>query len=381
MKTRTLFLASLALVSTLNSQLSTAFAQGSLTPPDAPAPTMKSLDQIEPRTPISSLPFAITSAGSYYLTTNLTLDIINTSGIVISADDVVVDLNGFALRGPGSGAGGTAAGILGSGPRHNLAIRNGVVRNWGGTGIELFDAGSNCQMERIFAYGNGGYGIASGGGSVVRDCTSEANASQGIRVANGSTVRGCTARLNGGFGFRLINDCVLQSSVSSSNTSHGVPTGANCTIKDCSVANNKGYGIVAGKVCTIKDCTVAANGTIPAAVMAGIQADSRSTISGCTVSDSVWYGILVTDHCLVVGNNVSLSLQSGIYTAGTHNRIDGNTVTFNTKGIEVVGTLNAITRNSASDNSGNNYPIVGGNQVGPSGVPASATSPWANISF
>jgi len=32
-----------------------AFAQGPLTPPGTPAPTMKSLDQIEPRTPIASL--------------------------------------------------------------------------------------------------------------------------------------------------------------------------------------------------------------------------------------------------------------------------------------------------------------------------------------
>src|ERR1700722_17008335 len=43
-----------------------AFSQGSLTPPGAPAPTMLTLSQIEPRTPISSLPFNITRPGSYY---------------------------------------------------------------------------------------------------------------------------------------------------------------------------------------------------------------------------------------------------------------------------------------------------------------------------
>ena len=46
-------LALLAL-STLNSQFSNCFAQGSLTPPGTPAPTMKSLDQIEARTPITN---------------------------------------------------------------------------------------------------------------------------------------------------------------------------------------------------------------------------------------------------------------------------------------------------------------------------------------
>jgi hypothetical protein len=44
----------LFLLSTLILQPPTLHAQGSLTPPGAPAPTMKSLDQVEPRTPISS---------------------------------------------------------------------------------------------------------------------------------------------------------------------------------------------------------------------------------------------------------------------------------------------------------------------------------------
>jgi hypothetical protein len=44
----------LAFLSTFNAQLTTAFAQGSLTPPGAPAATMKTLAQIEPRTPVDA---------------------------------------------------------------------------------------------------------------------------------------------------------------------------------------------------------------------------------------------------------------------------------------------------------------------------------------
>ena len=51
------------LFATFNPQLSTVFAQGSLTPPGAPAPTMKTLAQIEPRMPISSAPFTISVPG------------------------------------------------------------------------------------------------------------------------------------------------------------------------------------------------------------------------------------------------------------------------------------------------------------------------------
>src|SRR5262245_21580150 len=86
----------LALLSTLNLQLSTAFAQGSLTPPGAPAPTMKTLDQIEPRTPIASMPFIINQPGSYYIVSNLTQSAA-ANGILITVNNVTLDLNGFVL--------------------------------------------------------------------------------------------------------------------------------------------------------------------------------------------------------------------------------------------------------------------------------------------
>src|SRR5690242_13345282 len=74
------------LLAALHSPSST-FAQGSLTPPGAPAATMKTLQQVEPRTPISLVPITITNAGSYYLVTNLTA-ISGFSGITIAASGV-----------------------------------------------------------------------------------------------------------------------------------------------------------------------------------------------------------------------------------------------------------------------------------------------------
>lgn len=49
-----------------------ALAQGSLSPPGAPAPTMKTLNQIESRTPISAAT-TITQSGSYYLTADISV--------------------------------------------------------------------------------------------------------------------------------------------------------------------------------------------------------------------------------------------------------------------------------------------------------------------
>jgi hypothetical protein len=100
------------------------FGQGPLTPPGAPAPTMKALDQIEPRTPITSIPVTIAAPGSSYLAGNLT-GVAGSNGITINADDVTLDLNGFSLIGVAS----SLNGILVSGIRANTRIYNGVLRN------------------------------------------------------------------------------------------------------------------------------------------------------------------------------------------------------------------------------------------------------------
>ena len=90
-----LHVAALALLSSFILHPPPLPAQGSLTPPGAPAATMKSLDQVEARTPILSAPFTITNSGSYYLTANLTVSI--NCGITILASGVTLDLNGFTI--------------------------------------------------------------------------------------------------------------------------------------------------------------------------------------------------------------------------------------------------------------------------------------------
>ncbi len=113
-----------ALVLAFSLQPFALLAQGSLTPPGAPGPTMRTLTQVEPRSPISSAPFTISVPGSYYLTTNLTVS--TGDAITIATNGVALDLSGFTVFSTAPSA--TGCGIrLNSGLR-NLAIVNGFIQ-------------------------------------------------------------------------------------------------------------------------------------------------------------------------------------------------------------------------------------------------------------
>jgi hypothetical protein len=68
-------------------------AQGPLTPPGAPAPVMKTLEPIEPRIPVSSLPFTISQPGGYYLAGNLQYTAATGDAITIASNDVTLARN------------------------------------------------------------------------------------------------------------------------------------------------------------------------------------------------------------------------------------------------------------------------------------------------
>ena len=351
----------LFLLSTINSQLSTCFAQGSLTPPPgAPAPTMKSLDQVEARTIVNAANtpgdvtglYNISQAGSYYLTTNLT-GVSGKNGIKITANNVTLDLNGFVMQ----GVSGSSNGIWIPNASTNITIRNGTVSGWGTDGVSnTSSSAGNLVCERLNVSANNEDGIGLSGSGAVRDCNIQKNNRAGINCpgSGGLLISGCTASANGLNGINVGNGCNIKDCVSSTNGLAGIALGNNCSVKDCAESGNGYVGIEVGNNCSVKDCTSSANS-----------------------SD----GILVNgSNCLITGNTCSGNGSIGILIAGGQNRIDNNSVGNNTSyGIypNNMNVANNITRNSSPGPGYGNFP--GNNDYAPIGSPSTSTNPWQNF--
>jgi parallel beta-helix repeat protein len=191
-------LLALAALSTIHHQLSTSFAQGALTPPaGAPAPVMKSLDQIEARIPLNTLPGAtnavhvISQPGNYYLTANV-VGSAGKNGILINAHNVNIDLNGYTILGSGVGSlDGIAVLNPDDGDGDRLIVRNGNIRKWGGAAISMYS--HYVQALEDLHISDCGFGIGCYGAAIVRRCHLANTGKSGIYLTTAiSRVQDCS---------------------------------------------------------------------------------------------------------------------------------------------------------------------------------------------
>jgi len=370
------FAASL-LVTSFNLQLASLRAQGSLTPPGAPAATMKSLDQIEARTPVDAVhtpgflttQFAITQPGSYYLTGNIT-SVSNKSGIFIETNDVTLDLNGFEMIGNSGYADAIDVSSLGV---RNTVIRNGALRNWD-TGVAALNG--YCELEHVRVYGCTNNGFDLGEHCLVKNCTAVNNGTlntAGMQLGDGCVVIDCLVCSNY-YGISGGSDCLISGCIVSTNADLGIGLADNGNVSKC-VADFDVEGVVLGDNGQIFQCVANANSDH------GIFAVLGCTIKECAANGN-GIGINVSEGGSVVMNNSASGNAVGIQTTGTGNRIENNQTINNSEyGINSSGGPGAdiIVRNTASGNGMANYIPTTGTTFGPLQQPATATSPWANF--
>jgi len=214
---------------------------GPLEPPVPPGtPTMRPIDQVDPRIPIyaEDLPLTIDEPGSYYLAQDIST---TGAGITISSDYVTIDLMGFALRG------GTGPAIATNSFAIGLTVRNGEIHGWSGAGVVLYHSadvsdlivrsnggngiftGSDSRVVRSTADRNDLHGIVVSIGSIVKDCVSNDNNENGIWVAPVSgtqvsgIVSGCVADGNDKNGIRVDGNTIVRDNVCQDNNNHGTP--------------------------------------------------------------------------------------------------------------------------------------------------------------
>lgn len=349
------------------------FAQaGNLEPSAPPNSTMKTLDEVEPRTPIHSadLPLTISQSGSYYLAENIIFATVDTNGITITASNVTIDLCGFTIQGPGAGTGNAIT--ADSSARENVSVLNGTITGWY-RGINLSGkraqiqnvklssclnagiyVGDNAQIAGCSIYSCGQYGIRTGENSSVKDCISANNnySVMSIEIANGietgdtCTISNCQVSDNGNYGIYAGNRCVIENCIANSNGSAGISALANAVISKCASNDNEYYngmfwsgdGIKVYNGATVTNCTASGNKSN------GIYASSDGVIKGCAVYDNKINGINAT-RCRISNCTASENDNNGIY-ASLGCSIYGNDLTANNVGIYLTNAGNIVRDNN-----------------------------------
>ncbi len=228
---------------------------------------------------------------------------------------------------------------------------------------------------------NGTIGIILGKNATLRDVEVITMASSGVQVADASTLESVNVRACVDVGITVTADCALTRCHVSGCAANGVVAGNRNAFVDCASSRNTGgAGFVVIDGNSFTNCHADENAGD------GFNGRFGNIFRGCGARTNNGDGIEGSSGTFISetrfdGNGNGTTIAANIRITGDAGRIEANTLVGADFGIQTTSGGNLIIRNS-SRNSGNSYGgISPGNDVGPIGAAATATSPWANIQY
>jgi parallel beta-helix repeat protein len=364
---------------------------GSMIPPVGPvAPTMKTLQQVEPRTPVQSLPgsatgmFVISEPGSYYLTGNIDASATDINGIEINSDNVTLDLNGFTISGYGGAGvrngkhGITCDTVFVVTPYSGLHVFNGTIAGWREHGI-VAEAAWSSRYESVAFNDCGGSGLRSGPRASATSCTAkDIDFSGFVFPGGGVSISNSTAADCGEHGFN-IDTGGSAFNCSASGCGVGFVGNAGSTFSACSASFNVSQGFLVGSGATVTGCVASS------CIGNGFSGDSRNQFVNCTAANNGGNGMEGNEansfrDCLVHDNG-----STGILVSGTDNTVDGCHIRRNAFGLLSFGSQrNLIIRCRVYDNPAGDFGLSPADYLAPVLTPSDLptnTNPNANFGF
>lgn len=231
---------------------------------------------------ITSCPFTITKPGLHILNRNFNCV---GGGITITQHYATIDLQGFTLRGNGTGAGVTDGGVDFEG----IVVRNGTLTNFD-SGVVLGTSEDAVVegMRIIENPGAAGNGILIAEGGRVSGSSVVGNGNVGISATNtfNAVIVDNTVRDNGGIGIDGGLSCIIKNNMVSFNGDDGIHSISRCTINDNFVHNNTGDGIDSGIDTLLSNNNVTNNGG------SGIAGSCPSIVTENTVANNTGLELL-----------------------------------------------------------------------------------------
>ena len=365
---------------------------GPLSPPSGPiASTYKTLNDVEPRVPISdattpgdgSATFRITQPGSYYLTSSFTAPF-SRSGIAIDAPNVTLDLRGFTIEGDGSFAGGAVGIIITSAA--NVSVHDGVIRSFNAGGLVFLNPSTGGRVERLTVSNTRGVGVSVGSAASVSDCTAINNAYSGFASGDRCSFTRCSAFGNAAGG------------VSSAPVGNGFSLGRYCLVTDCSASNNgtgsqAGNGFFSDIVCQFQNCIAVENGSPALGLGDGFVTGPGTQVQFCTAVLNKGDGIRAAGTGTIRENTCIANGSAGIHLTSAFGVVAENLSVNNSTGFRADISSNSFARNTAINNV-SNWELAAGNSAyvilklsagaisgDAGGSPTPSTDPDANFSF